>query len=150
MKTTQEIIAESYQPLFNLMQEQHGLTLLQSEMDDIITASQKVVENYNNIQKEAIIEAVCAVYETTFETLNKRSRKREIIEPRQMLMYFLCNYTKLTLKVIGKLFKGKYDHSTVIHNREFITLNLTVNDELYEKYLKICERLKVSGYIKRR
>lgn len=35
------MIAEIYQELFDHMSEQHGLTLLQGEMDDIISICQK-------------------------------------------------------------------------------------------------------------
>ncbi len=38
--------AEKYQPLFDLMHDEHGVILLESEMDDIIYASQKVVDNF--------------------------------------------------------------------------------------------------------
>lgn len=38
--------ANKYQPLFDLMHDEHGVILLQSEMDDIIYASQKVVDNF--------------------------------------------------------------------------------------------------------
>lgn len=34
--------AEKYQPLFNLMSEEHGLTLTMSEMDDIIAKVDEV------------------------------------------------------------------------------------------------------------
>lgn len=45
---TQEHI-ESYQNLFNHMADEHGLTLLQSEMDEIIRLSKEVVIKYDSI-----------------------------------------------------------------------------------------------------
>jgi hypothetical protein len=38
---------EAYQELFDHMINEHGLTLLQSELDEIIRLSQKTVERYN-------------------------------------------------------------------------------------------------------
>lgn len=34
--------SENYQPLFDLMKDEHGLILLESEMDDIISKSDAV------------------------------------------------------------------------------------------------------------
>jgi acyl-CoA reductase-like NAD-dependent aldehyde dehydrogenase len=51
MDVTQQEIAEAYQPLFDLMSNEHGKTLLQSEMDDIIRASNKVQENVTELFK---------------------------------------------------------------------------------------------------
>ncbi len=44
--------AKLYQPLFDLIHDEHGLILLQSEMDDIIDASQKVVDNFKKEDKK--------------------------------------------------------------------------------------------------
>ena len=100
--------------------------------------------------KQMIIDAVLNVYSVEFAAIDNRNRKREVKEVRQVIMYFLAKFTKLTLMDIAKCFTERFDHSTVIHNRDAVSDWLTTDDELYEKYLKICERLKVSGYIKRR
>lgn len=47
METQKHI--EAYQLLFNHMANQHGLTLLQSEMDEIIQLSKGVVIKYDSI-----------------------------------------------------------------------------------------------------
>jgi predicted small metal-binding protein len=41
--------ASCYQKLFNHMSEEHGLTLLESEMDEIIQHSLNVVKQLNNL-----------------------------------------------------------------------------------------------------
>lgn len=43
-----------------------------------------------------------------------KSRKKELVFPRQVAMYFAKEYTDLSLKSIGYHFGGR-DHSTVIH-----------------------------------
>ncbi len=49
---TQKEIAEQYQGLFNLMSNQHGLTLTTSEMNDIIIEAQKVVNKINYLNNQ--------------------------------------------------------------------------------------------------
>lgn len=46
--------------------------------------------------------------------VNSKSRKREIITPRQISMYFHKKYTKMSLSEIGIACGGK-DHATVLH-----------------------------------
>ncbi len=46
-------------------------------------------------------------------------KKREIVIPRQVAMYFCKRYTQLTLALIGENFGGR-DHSTVIHALESV------------------------------
>ena len=42
------------------------------------------------------------------------TRKREVLEPRQIFMWLMRNKTSISLKQIGRLCGGR-DHSTVIH-----------------------------------
>jgi hypothetical protein len=44
---TDDQIYVRYQPLFDHLSKEHGLTLLRSEMDEIILKAQEVVGNYN-------------------------------------------------------------------------------------------------------
>ena len=42
------------------------------------------------------------------------TRKREVLEPRQIFMWLMRNKTSISLKQIGRMCGGR-DHSTVIH-----------------------------------
>ena len=45
----EKTIAEAYQPLFDFMSNEYGKTLLKSEMDEIISAVDKVNENLTEL-----------------------------------------------------------------------------------------------------
>ena len=62
---------------------------------------------------EIIIEEVCRFYNTTFEKINVKARDRELVEPRQIIMYFMVKLTNLVGREIGWYFNQ--DHATVIH-----------------------------------
>lgn len=51
--------------------------------------------------------------------LNKRTRKREVVEARQIAMCMMHRYTKLSLAGIGAYFENEngvsFDHATVLH-----------------------------------
>jgi len=53
-------------------------------------------------------------YELDVEQLNCSTRKREIVQARQISMYFARHLTKKSLSVIGSEHGGK-DHATVLH-----------------------------------
>ena len=66
-----------------------------------------------------VISAVCEFYQLTFEQLKNRSRRHEILIPRQMCMYLLARNTTMSLSDIGERFGG-FDHTSVINAREKI------------------------------
>ena len=45
MLNIQQEIAQCYQPLFDIMQQEHGVILTVGEMDEIIKAATKVIHN---------------------------------------------------------------------------------------------------------
>ena len=45
-------LAAAYQPLFDLMANEHDLILIQQEMDEIIIAAEKVVDNFKTLKNK--------------------------------------------------------------------------------------------------
>jgi chromosomal replication initiator protein len=50
----------------------------------------------------------------TIEDFNSKSKKREIVQARQLAMYFARKLTELSLDVIGNQC-GRRNHATVVH-----------------------------------
>lgn len=67
-----------------------------------------------DMEPKHIIELVCDFYKVNMSQLQSSTRKRGIVFPRQLCMYFIRDYTKLTVAFIGDLFGGR-DHTTVLH-----------------------------------
>jgi chromosomal replication initiator protein len=61
-----------------------------------------------------IQKTVSEYYKILIDEIKGKSRKKEIVIPRQIAMYFSKEYTNHSLKSIGYHFGGR-DHSTVIH-----------------------------------
>jgi len=94
-----------------------------------------------------IIDLVCKEFHVNKNEVFNRSRKREFVFARQVMM-FIADFTFKyeTLSEIGKAFGG-YDHATVIHSKR------AINDILfYDKYLhkKIMHVLEETTAIKGR
>lgn len=81
--------------------------------------AKKVVSNLVGTSEEkqnipAILNAVCQYFGITSEQLQSASRKREIVQARQVAMYFASKLTEETLTTIGTTI-GKRNHATVLH-----------------------------------
>ncbi|MDR0995243.1 MAG: chromosomal replication initiator protein DnaA, partial [Tannerella sp.] len=63
---------------------------------------------------QSIQETVCNYFNLAVADIQANSRKREIVQARQITMYLSRKYTDCSLSHIGKIV-GKKDHATVIH-----------------------------------
>jgi len=70
--------------------------------------------NYRQISIESIQKVVCEYFVLPGDILRAKTRKKEVVLPRQIAMYLSKRLTNHSLKSIGLHFGGR-DHSTVIH-----------------------------------
>jgi len=75
--------------------------------------------NKQNLTAERIIDCVCKYFSVRRDELLGKKKNKEIVEPRQICMYIICNLLDMPLLSIGQLF-GR-DHTTVIHARDKIS-----------------------------
>lgn len=103
-----------------------------------------VIRNPAPELKEKISVAVLTHFgldrEMVFE---KKTRKREVVFARQLIMSFYKKYTKMSLKSIGQEFRGESpgkvkDHTTVIHSIRLVK-NLCETDPIIFKEVKYIE-----------
>nr|WP_293834483.1 chromosomal replication initiator protein DnaA [uncultured Arsenicibacter sp.] len=85
-----------------------------------------VIDSDKEVTIDAVQEIVADHFGITVADLKSKSRKRELVYPRQIAMYLAKEKTELALKSIGYHFGGR-DHSTVIHAIQ------TINDLITEK-----------------
>ncbi|MEZ4901515.1 MAG: chromosomal replication initiator protein DnaA [Spirosomataceae bacterium] len=114
----------------SLVRRDIDLELAKSVLKNIVTAEDKEV-NIDTIQ-----ENVADFYDITVADLKGKSRKKELVYPRQVAMYFAKELTDLSLKSIGYHFGGR-DHSTVIHAVQTISDLMETDDAVKEAIQKI-------------
>lgn len=66
------------------------------------------------ISVQSIQETVCKYFDLDQSLIHSKSRKREIVQARQITMFLSKKYTDCSLSHIGKIV-GKKDHATVLH-----------------------------------
>lgn len=75
----------------------------------------KVTHNENKpVTVDDIIRAVCTHYGLEPAAIHTKSRKRDVVQARQVAMYLAKTYTDLSTAKIGNLI-GNRDHATVLH-----------------------------------
>jgi chromosomal replication initiator protein len=95
---------------------------------------------YRKTSPQTILKTVADFYNITAADLTKRSRKKEVVRPRQIAMYLLREEIKLSFPDIGQKLGGR-DHSTVIHACEKIKREEQADEPLKNDLTMIRQRV---------
>lgn len=112
------------------------LDLAQAMIDKLIKNTKK------EISIDYIEKVVCNFFNVPAEMLQSKTRKREIVQARQIAMYFSKSLTKSSLATIGAHIGGK-DHATVLHACKTVN-NLIETDKSFRLQIdEIEKKLKI-------
>ena len=106
---------------------------LARKMIDRLVKNTKQELSIDYIQK-----VVCDYFNMPPEVINSKTRKREIVQARQIAMYFAKGLTKSSLATIGSQIGGK-DHATVLHACKTVN-NLIDTDKRFRNYIDDIEK----------
>ncbi|MDX1277764.1 chromosomal replication initiator protein DnaA [Oceanihabitans sediminis] len=104
-----------------------------------IELAKQVVEKFvKNTKREVSIDYIQKIVSDYFQmdvdTLQSKTRKRHIVQARQLAMFFAKKLTKASLASIGSQI-GKRDHATVLHACKTVD-NLSSTDKQFKKYVE--------------
>jgi chromosomal replication initiator protein len=90
-----------------------------ADMPIDITLAEKIISRIVNITQkvntvEKIRDVVCEYFSLSIDAISTKSRKREVVQARQIAMYLSKQLTKSSLANIGFTI-GQRDHATVLH-----------------------------------
>jgi chromosomal replication initiator protein len=120
-----------------LNKKEIDLNLAKSMLKNFIKNSSK------EISMEYIQSLVCEYFEVPIDMVKSKTRKREIVQARQISMYLAKLHTKTSLKSIGAFFGGR-DHSTVIYACQTVD-DLIDTDKKFKAYVAdIQKKIKMS------
>lgn len=122
-----------------LTQEKITLKLVSSLLSEIISSNKKKGVTYKHI-----IKVVSDFYDIKPDDLLIKVRKREIVRPRQIIMYLMRSELDYSYPGIGERLGGR-DHSTAIHAFEKIKKELTINKKLTEDMAVLKKQLYTLG-----
>lgn len=101
--------------------------------------TEKIVSVHSQeISLAKIQQTVCEYFGISAESMVSKTRKREIVQARQIAMYLGRNMTKTSLASIGSHIGGK-DHATVLHACNTVS-DLIETDKNFRQYVSDIER----------
>lgn len=111
--------------------------------------AKKVLRNHiktssKEITIENIQKMVCEYFDVPYEKLQQKTRKREIVQARQITMYLAKAFTKNSLKTIGEHFGGR-DHTTVIHSCQTVKDLMDTDSVFKENVLELTQKVQLAA-----
>jgi chromosomal replication initiator protein len=95
------------------------------------------------ISMETIQKTICEYFDVPLDKLKGTTRKRPIVQARQLSMFFAKQYTNNSLKAIGSHFGGR-DHSTVIHSCQAVRDQIDTDSEFRDAVDELRKRIELS------
>ncbi len=124
--------------------------LAQSTLNRKSITVELAVDMINKIVKQSkheltidyIQKIVCDYFNMPVDSLQSKTRKREVVQARQIAMFFSKTLTKSSLSSIGSQI-GRKDHATVLHACKTVTNLLDTDKQFKIDVEEIEKRLKV-------
>lgn len=111
----------AYSKLYN---EEITLKTAEEALKDLISTSTQ-----KDITVNTIIDVVAEHFQVKPSDIASQKRNKEIVYPRQIVMYLSRELTDTSLQGIGKAL-GKRDHTTILHGYDKIAAELETNETL--------------------
>lgn len=102
-----------------------------------------VKNSSREISIEFIQKLVCDYFTIPVDLVKSKTRKREIVQARQISMFYAKDLTKSSLKTIGMHFGGR-DHSTVIHACQTVNDLIETDKKFKADIDEIGKRIKIN------
>src|SRR3954469_25050822 len=93
---------------------------------------------------ESIQKMVCEYFDVPYDKLLQKTRKREIVQARQITMYLAKSFTKNSLKTIGEHFGGR-DHTTVIHSCQTVKDLMDTDSMFRENVVELTQKVQLAS-----
>ena len=111
--------------------------------------AKKVLRNFiktstKEITIDTIQKMVCEFFDLPYDRLLQKTRKREIVQARQITMYLSKIFTKNSLKTIGEHFGGR-DHTTVIHSCQTVKDLMDTDNLFRESVMELQQKVQLAA-----
>ncbi len=110
-------------------------------INDVKELLKNTAKPKKNKSVKDVIKVVSEFYGIEETSIFEKGRKKEVIKPRQVIMYILREDFDISFPSIGEKV-GNRDHSTVIHSYEKIKTGLKTDQDLTQELSQIRSMLK--------
>lgn len=137
-----EYIAESLDGNIRELEGVMNTVAIQSQMkgkltiNDIKTILKDNSKPKKNISVKDVIKTVANYYNISEDSIYDKTRKKEVVKPRQVIMFLLREDFNISYPSIGEKMGGR-DHTTVIHSCEKVKDELKTNSILSQEITQL-------------
>lgn len=103
---------------------------------DIKNLIKNTAKPLKNLSVKDLVKIIAGFYNIEEDSIYDKSRRKEVVKPRQITMYILREDFNVSYPSIGQKL-GDRDHTTVIHSCEKIKNELKVNNRLVQELSQI-------------
>lgn len=120
----------------NLIAARTAMLKTSLELEEIKDILSKNIKPKKTVTANQIIKTVAQFYDIPEKSLFEKTRRKEVVKPRQVAMYLLRLDFNGSYPYIGQKFGGR-DHTTVIHAYEKVSRDIKNSERLKEEVKNI-------------
>ena len=105
-------------------------------LSDVKNLIKNNIKSKKSVSVKDVIKQVAEFYNLEEDIIYKKTRVKEVVKPRQLIMYILREDFNVSYPTIGQKLGGR-DHTTVIHSCEKIKNDLKVDSLLIKEVEQI-------------
>ncbi|MCK4386790.1 MAG: chromosomal replication initiator protein DnaA [Candidatus Pacebacteria bacterium] len=122
--------------IFNVIMCQSQIKNRELKLPEIVNLIKTNIIPKKNVSVKEIVKTVSEFYGIEENSIYEKTRRKEVVKPRQLVMYILREDFKISYPFIGEKLGGR-DHTTVIHSCNKIRDYLKTNNLLLQELEQI-------------
>lgn len=111
------------------------------ELDEVKSLIKNSTRPRKSLAVQDVVEKIARFFDIEPSSIYEKTRRKEVVKPRQLIMYVLREDFQISYPAIGQKLGGR-DHTTVIHSCEKIKKDLKQDTSLEEELGQIRSLLK--------
>ncbi|MFA6404624.1 MAG: chromosomal replication initiator protein DnaA [Candidatus Paceibacterota bacterium] len=105
-------------------------------LNEIKTILKNSIKPKKMLSVKDVVKTVCTFYNIEEDNIYSKTRKKEVVKPRQVIMYILREDYNISFPSIGDKLGGR-DHTTIIHSYEKVKDDLKSDNLLAQEILQL-------------
>ncbi|MBU4479842.1 chromosomal replication initiator protein DnaA [Patescibacteria group bacterium] len=122
--------------VLNLVLCQTQLKNRELSLSEIKNLLKNTIKPKKNISVQEVVKIISEFYNIEESTIYEKSRRKEVVRPRQIIMFILREDFDISYPSIGEKLGGR-DHTTVIHSCNKVRADLKTNSLLQQELEQI-------------